>query len=149
MEEEPCGRSSSGLRVALTRGRELSAHRHEEGVERVVLDTINLDLAAVEATAQLDASLLVDVGGVPCLVQRALGRELGELLLELERVEGAALCDDLRPVLAERALELFGVDRQVLAGGQSRLLGNRVVCRRQMRAHSAEVARQGKRGEGR
>eukprot|EP00964_Phaeocystis_antarctica_P001700 scaffold888_cov61-Phaeocystis_antarctica.AAC.1 len=91
------------------------------------LDTLDRDLAAVEAAAQLDARLLVDVGLVPSLIESALGLIDGERLLEFERVERAALRDHGLPVLAEDALKLLGVHRQVLARGERRLLGDRVV----------------------
>ena len=107
--------------------RELAAHRHEEGIECVILHAVNRDLTAVEAATELDASLLVDIRRVPCLVERARLGELRKLLLELERVEGSPLGYHCGPLLAEGGLELVCVDGQVLARGQGTLLCDGIV----------------------
>ena len=91
------------------------------------LDALDRDLAAVEAAAQLDARLLVDAGRVPRRVESARLLELSKVLRKLERVERPPLRHHRLPLLLKSALELRGVDRQVLARGERRLLGDRVV----------------------
>jgi hypothetical protein len=104
------------------RARDRSEEASVQGIEGVILDTIHLDLPAIETAAELDARLISNARRVPRLVERSRGRKLAKLVLELEGVEGAPLRHHGRPVLAKCALELLAVHWQVFARSQRRLL---------------------------
>ena len=105
---------------------ELTAHGHEEGVEGVVLDAVDGDLAAVEAASELRAPAR-STRRIPRLIERALWLELGKPFLELERVEGTPLGHHRGPILAKGFLEFLGADREVFAGSERGLFGDRIV----------------------
>eukprot|EP00754_Rhynchopus_humris_P014011 Rhum_TRINITY_DN14361_c0_g1::Rhum_TRINITY_DN14361_c0_g1_i1::g.83099::m.83099 len=107
-----------------SRERELRAHLHEEAVERVDRLVLNVDLAAVEATAELH-QLLVLLGLSPQLVE-AGGVDV-QLLARVHRVEHVAGLQGVLPLEAERLLELVRRDVELVRLQDRRLRGDRVV----------------------